>query len=83
MPSDLPEFEFDDGRKVEIDLNKLSLKEWREFISSAQPYDEGDAMLARIVGMKPEEIEELGYMDYRKLATRIFEIARNPVSDPN
>jgi hypothetical protein len=72
-----------DGRQVVIDLNRVSMREFRALLDKDQKMEEGDATLAKAVGMAPEELLGLGHTDYRLLVAAFFKAAREPLADPN
>ncbi len=72
-----------DGREFDIDLNKVSIKEWRELLNPEQSHEDEYALLAKIVDWKVEDIANLGYLDFKRLGNKVAEKASNPVSDPN
>jgi hypothetical protein len=72
-----------DGRTVEIDLNRVSMREFRALLDKDQKMEDGDATLAKAVGMTPEEVLSLGHTDYRQLVAAFFKAAREPLADPN
>lgn len=72
-----------DGREVEFDLYKISMAEYRALLEVGQPPEEGDEMVARIIGWKADEVASLPYPDYRKLIRAFFRKASSPLDDPN
>lgn len=71
-----------DGREIEIDLNAISIKEYRELFKSGQPDEEEFRTLAKACGMTAAEVEALGYVDYRRLLKAFIDKAREPLADP-
>ncbi len=67
-----------DGRQVSADLTRMTIGEFRGLLSADQPEAEGDAILARVFGLEPAEIEKLPFPDYRALSRELFDRARNP-----
>ena len=72
-----------DGREIVLDLNKISIKEYRALFDPDQPEEEEYAILAKVCNLKPENISALGYDDWRKLIRAFFDKARQPLADPN
>lgn len=72
-----------DGREITLDLNRITLEEWRNLFHQEQPEEEGDKILARVCGLEAGEIVKLGYLDYRRLTKKFFERAREPLADPS
>jgi len=72
-----------DGREIEIDLFKCSLKEFRNLLDPGKPDEEGDEILGKVCGLSKAEIQSLPYPDYRALVRAFYSKARNPLADPN
>lgn len=71
------------GRVITVDLNRVSIREYRALFVKDQPQAEEDATLAKAAGLTVDELLELGQSDYRKLAALFFKLAREPLADPN
>ena len=72
------------GRKeITINLNAITLREYRALFDPKQKPDEEDALLSRVCGLTLEEYQTLPYLEWRKLTQKFFERARNPLADPN
>jgi hypothetical protein len=72
-----------DGRVVGIDLHRIPMREFRKLLDTDQPQAEGDATLAKAVGLSVDELLDLSQPDYRALVTAFFKAAREPLADPN
>lgn len=72
-----------DGREITLDLSLLTVGEWRAMLSRDQAAEEEDAILERIAGLEAGSIVKLPYPDWRRLAMRFYQKAREPLSDPN
>jgi len=79
----MSDFKLSDGREVTIDLHKVTIKEWRALLRPDQPEEDEYATLAKIIGWKPKDVENLPYPDFRLLGTKVAEKASRPLSDPN
>lgn len=79
----MSDLKFSDGREVDIDLYKVSIKEWRALLKADQAEEDEYATLAKIIGWKPKDVEALAYPDFRLLGTKVAEKASRPLSDPN
>ncbi len=73
----------EDGREITLDLNKITLREYRALFDRLQKPEEEDAVLCRVFGLTLEEYQTLPYPTWRKLTELFFERARSPLSDPN
>ena len=67
-----------DGRKVELDLNAISISEYREMLKKDQSDEEEYALLGKITGI--ENIGKLGFQDYRKILAAFFDKLKDPVN---
>ena len=79
----MPDLTLKDGREIEINLYEVSIGEWRALLDPKQPDEEEYATLAKVSGLKPEDVEGLPYPEFRALVQAITKKAANPVSDPN
>ena len=74
-----PDVTLEDGREINIDLTKITVKAWREYVRADTTPEDDDAMLSKLTGLVPEEIENLSYLDWRKLDRAFAEKIRNPL----
>ena len=77
-------FEFSSGKKVNIDLSRISWHEWRGLIRGT--LDDEDAVIAKVCGVSDEELEQLfdnPQPEVRRLFKAIIDAGRDPLSDPN
>jgi hypothetical protein len=79
----MSDLKLSDGREIDIDLNKLTIREWRALLNPEQDQEEEYKLLAKVAGLKPKEVGDLGYLDFRLLGQRVAEMASAPLSDPN
>lgn len=79
----MSDLKLSDGREVTIDLYKITIKEWRALLNPEQKEDDEYALLAKVSGMKPKEVADLPYPDFRLLGQKVAEKASSPLSDPN
>lgn len=68
----------------EIDMNRLSVKEYRAIFDDVDGETKG---VAKACGMKVSEIEALPWVDYRQLVRAVVQAANEPLeaieTDPN
>jgi hypothetical protein len=69
--------------EVTIDLNKITIKEFRSLFDKEQSDDEGDKILAKACGLNAEQVSNLPYPDYRRLSKAFFEAVKEPEKDPS
>jgi hypothetical protein len=72
-----------DGRELDIDMNKITIKEWRALLNPEQKENEEYRILGKVVGLSGKDIEKLGQEDFRWLGTKVAEKASRPLTDPN
>lgn len=72
-----------DGHEVEFDLSKLTIKEYRALFDPSQPHAEEYATLAKVTGLKAEDIEKLPLLEWRKFYKAFLEACSQPLDDPN
>lgn len=82
MAHSKPEVVLEDGRLIQIDLNRITVAEWRRLFDPSQLPEEEDEILSKAAGMTAEEWRSLGLADWRKVSMAILEKGRNPLSDP-
>lgn len=78
-----PDLVLSDGREIRIDLNKITIREFRALLQSGQADAEEYATIGKAVGMSADEVAELSYPDYKRLTRAWFDKARKPLDDPN
>ena len=72
-----------DGRVLEVDLHKITMREYRRFFTSdSSPYED-DEVFAKALGLTADELVDLPQPDYRAACFAVLEIARKPLAVPN
>jgi len=71
-----------DGREIDINLEAITILEYRELFSPKQSWEEETAILAKVSGMAPDEVESLSMLDYKRLLRELLAVARQPLVDP-
>ncbi len=71
------------GAKWTIDLEQVTIREFRNFAKGNLLSEEDDAILAKATGMTVEEIGNLPQPTYRRLLRDFFQTAQEPLNDPN
>ena len=72
-----------DETEVTFDLEKMTVKEYRDFAKGAQSDAEDDLLMARVTGLAVEQIESLSQPTYRRLIKAFYDKSRQPLNDPN
>ena len=67
-----------DGTEITIDLNKITMVEFRAMLKPEQSEDDEYATLEKVSGLK---VRELGLQDYRRVIKAFWEKYKEPV-DP-
>lgn len=67
-----------DGQEVHIDLNKITVVEFRSMVKPGQSDEDEYEMMSRVSGL---DVTKLGYADYKIVIAAFFEAAKAPV-DP-
>ncbi len=71
-----------DGVEHEMDLNKISIGEWRDLFKPDAPEDLDLQLLGRVIGLDYEQTRDLGYLDWLRLRNAVRDAATNPLEDP-
>lgn len=71
-----------DGREIEFDLKKITLKEYKALFDPQQPDGDDYKIMAKITGMKPEEFEDINLYDTKLLWQGFFKVAKEPLANP-
>jgi hypothetical protein len=59
------------GKKVKIDLNKMTITEFREIVEldgQELSTERSDEILGKTIGLKGKEVNQLPYPDFRKVS---------------
>lgn len=71
------------GREVKPDFTKITVKEYREGISTDDITVE-DELIGKVYGMSGEELRKLNFSDYKAITKEFLAAARDPAGyDPN
>jgi hypothetical protein len=70
-------------REIVIDLEKITIKEFRSLFDENQSDEIGDQILSRVCGLTVDEIAGLSFTEYKRLTKAFFRKAREPLADPN
>jgi hypothetical protein len=72
-----------DGRKVEFDLDKLTLEKWRRFVDPQGDKEEEDAILADVAGLTVSDVLALPMLEWRRMTSALLKKVSAPLDDPN
>ena len=71
-----------DGREVNFDLTKVTMREWRSMFKDDTPIDKEDEFAAKVGGLTVDEYLDLSLLDNRRFWDAFMKKRREPV-DPN
>jgi len=71
-----------DGREIDFDLYKISVREWYELLDPNQERELEYDKIAKVTGLTVDDIQDLPLPDYRKLTRKFLELATKPDADP-
>lgn len=72
-----------DGRNITIDLNKITLREWKNLFDPKQPDEDEDITFAKVAGMELAEFQSLGFADARTITSGVVKFAVEFTRDLN
>lgn len=76
-----------DGREITVDLTKFNVMDYRGVIapdiSLEERADREDALISKAVGLTLDEYRDLPFVDWRRVSKVFYEVAREPLKDPN
>jgi hypothetical protein len=70
-----------DGREMDVDLMKMTFKEYQAILMPSQNDADGSEILGRCVGLTGEELDNLPLPDYKRVVQAVVFAARQPVPD--
>lgn len=74
------EVQFESGRKVTIDLRKITIAEFRLAVDQKTEQNAADGVLAKACGLKTKDIQNLPMPDYQQLVKAWWEAATQPLT---
>jgi hypothetical protein len=72
-----------DGRQITIDLNHVTIRQFRSLFDTGSTDESSDRIIAKCAGLEYDDLLNLPYPDYRRVFAEFLERARNPLADPN
>ncbi len=72
----------EDGKELTLNLNRVSIGEWRDMFEPDAPKGMDFEILGRVAGLTKEEARALGYLDWLRLRDAVRDLAVNPLADP-
>lgn len=71
-----------DGREIEIDLYKVTRREFARFGEKETPEDEENAILAKAAGLKVDEIANMAQPDFDQLVRAFYKTRLDLMANP-
>lgn len=68
-----------DGREFDVDLMKMSFREYQSILLPSQDDEDGSEILGRCVGLTGDELDNLPLPDYKRVVQAVVMKARQPV----
>lgn len=68
--------------KPEIDLTRITMREWRELWNPETPAEREDELFAKILGITPDEWLDMPQPEVRRYARLVLKAGTEPMSDP-
>jgi hypothetical protein len=72
-----------DGRTLEIDLHRVTLREFRSIFAPEQQQAEEDRIIAKACGLDVDVYLDLPQPDARRVILEFLAAASQPLKDPN
>lgn len=72
-----------DGREVTVDVSTLKQREWRAFWTPGASTEEEDRIISRLTSLSVDELADLLRDDFRRIVSKIIDLANRPLDDPN
>ncbi len=69
-----------EGLEVSIDMNNVTIKEWRSLFDNSHTFEEDDAIVSKITGLSIDTLANLTQPEYRRLFHAIVEASKQ--TDP-
>ena len=67
------------GRAIEIDPNRITVRQFRELTDPTTDKVDEDALVAQICGIDAAELLDMGYGDYALIKKSVIEALQNPL----
>lgn len=71
-----------DGRTITLDMNRITIREYRALFDNKQDLDAENETLAKAFGIGVDEFLDLSQPDFKRATALFFETARAPLDDP-
>ena len=75
------EIKLSSGRVVNVTADKMTVREFRQFVGTSGKPEDDDALVSKYTGITPDELQDLPQTDYRTLVFAIVREANR--HDPN
>lgn len=79
----MADFQLKNGSEVDFDLDTFTIDEYSQFRAGTLPGDGDYDFMAKVIGMKVDEVKNLPFMDWKRMVKAFFKKATRPLDDPN
>ena len=81
----MADYTLPNGDEVTFDLDKLTLKEWRELKNPAFAQEKEFEIISRVSGLDIQKMvdDNLSMGEYKRLFKKMIKKISDPLSDPN
>jgi outer membrane receptor for ferric coprogen and ferric-rhodotorulic acid len=69
--------------KITFDLSKMTYGQYKGLFDPQESEEKSDVTIARVCGLTLEQLNDLPYLEERRLMQAFFKKCREPLSDPN
>lgn len=77
----IEEIALDDGRKLKLDLHKVTILEFRFAVDEKSDQDKSDAIVAKTLDMAVKDLQALSQPDYRRVVAAFWRAATQPLEE--
>lgn len=78
-----PDFITQTGKEVYFDLTKMTYGQWLGLFDPKESDEKSNITVARVSGLTTDELNELGFLEYKKMFNSLLKRAREPLENPN
>lgn len=79
----MADFTLKNGREIVFDFDAITLAEYRTVADRNCTREDSDRILAKVMGLTVDELNAVGFREWRKLTAAFWESAVSPLDDPN
>jgi hypothetical protein len=61
----------------------MTYRQWKGLFDTREADETSDATLTRVAGLEPDTLDQLDFIEYKRLFQAFLKKCQNPLSDPN